>query len=805
VPTSTDVPGRLPVAIDGHPYLADANGFVRETVQVIRQQADVSFEPGESSLNPQGLWRRSQESWVHGAGQVYLDGRKGLSAYSQISQDPERFRSSKGLDCWTQGQISLLHPAMRVWSTANTNLALAIAQGTGLTGDPVMILYAADGNELYWAGIPYSGLNTLALQNGTGWTATNATIAALSQWFRLTATSAAAVTVTSPTGTSGVPVDPGRRYGVEFWSQYVSGGAGRVHRVVVNWYTAAGALISSTTLAPAPGVDSGAPPVLATDTPTAPANAAFASVTLSWATNWSNGEIHEVRSITLGPYDDVSTIGYPDAWTAAVIQAGQAAQPIQSIATDGYNVWAALGTSGLHRTLPGGFSSTADVPGAPGVGQISLVGYANGFLLAAGGSSATGQNTLWQVTSPLSGPALSAAIKTHPNPNFIWTGISPGRSCVYAFGNSGGNGEVYKILFDPNTGTLSSAASMATYLPDGETIHALQFYAGGIVMGTGKGFRLGVADGTGNIDYGPLIPTTWPVRCLEPQDRYCWFGYTNPDASSTGLGRVDLGFLTDNLVPAWAADLMTPETTAQGDVQSVVTFAPYGYTASQRPPVRVFAVSGRGVYIEDPGSRVPTANFQTGTIRYSTSEPKTTRSLDLRHHALPAGATVSAEMQRDTSGTWEAIGSSSTTGAYGPAAPLDLLSETAEAMEFRFTLTRPSPSGTDYSKSPEMTRWTSKVLPVPSTIDETFTIPIEMRTEVLTNTGDGVPYGITVPTEIAYLKALEQSRTLITLQVGADTYTNCFVLASQFKADQWGPGRKWLEGTYTIQISTARG
>jgi hypothetical protein len=791
--TSTDVPGRLPVAI------------ARETVQVIRQQADTSFEPGESSLNPQGLWRRSQESWVHGAGQIYLDGRKGLSAYSQISQDPERFRSSKGLDCWTQGQISLLHPTMRVWSTANTNLQLAIAAATGLTGAPAFILNVADGNELYWAALPYGLFNTLAVQNGTGWTATNATIAASSQWFRLTATAAAAVTATSPTGTAGVPVEPGRRYGAEFWSQYISGGGGKVHRISVTWYTAAGAAISTTTPVAAPGSDAGAPPVVAADSPTAPANAAFASVTVSWATNWAIGEVHEVRSVSIAPYDDVSTIGYADAWTASAIQAGQPAQPIQSITTDGTYVWAALGTSGLHRT-PTSATATADVPAAPGAGQISLVGYANGFLLAAGSStSTTAQNVLWQVNDPLGTPSLSAAIKTHPNPSFIWTGISPGRNCVYAYGNSGGTGEVYKVVFDPNTGALASAASQATYLPDGETIHALQFYAGGIIMGTGRGLRLGTADGAGNIDYGPLVPTTWPVRCLEPQDRYCWFGYTNPDASSTGLGRVDLGFFTDTLVPAWAPDLMTPEATAQGDVQSVVTFAPYGYTASQRPPVRVFTVSGRGVYIEDPGSRVASGTFQTGTIRYSTSEPKTTRSIDLRHHALPAGAVVTVEMQRDSSGTWEAIGSSGTTGSYGPAAPLDLLSETAEGIEFRFTLARPTPAGADYSRTPEMTRWTAKVLPVPSTIDETFTIPIEMRSEVLTNTGDGVPYGMNVPAEIAYLKGLEQNRTLITLQVGALTFTNCFVLASQFQADSWGPGRQWLEGKYVIQVSTARG
>ncbi|HSS10256.1 MAG TPA: hypothetical protein VLL25_10240, partial [Acidimicrobiales bacterium] len=438
-----------------------------------------------------------------------------------------------------------------------------------------------------------------------------------------------------PDGHIGNAGRPGPRLGFAFQSNYISGGAGKVPTIFVTWYTAAGATISSSATFTAPGDDStSGGTVLGTDN--APANAAFVSVTGGYTAAWANGEIHEARTISIGPYDDVSTFGAPDGWYSTVINGAQAAQTVQSLATDGTYIWAALGISGLHRNTTGSISSTVDVPAAPGGGQISLVGYANGFLLAAGSAtSTTGQNTLWVVNDPLGTPTLTV-IKTHANSRFVWTGISPGRSCVYAFGNVGGNGEVYKILFDPNTGSLSPAASFATYLPDGETIHALQFYAGGILMGTGRGVRLGQANGDGSIDYGPLIATTWPVRCLEPQDRYCWFGWTKYDTATSGLGRVDIGFLTDILTPARASDLMTADTT-QGDVIAAVTFAPYGYTANQRPPVRVFTVAGKGLYIEDPGSRVPSAQLLTGTIRFSTSEPKTTHSIDIRHHSLPAG------------------------------------------------------------------------------------------------------------------------------------------------------------------------
>jgi len=789
--TTTDaVPARLPVAINGHAFMANPN-IERTTVPVIRQQADTSTEAGEQTLNPQGLWRRSQESWHHGAGQDFLDGRQGDEA-----TDPHRFRSSKGIDPWTKGQISLLHPTLKTWSTTGTNLYLAVASATA----GVSYLYVSDGTEVYLTFVPYQLLNSNAIQTGTGWTAVNATLAAAANSkIRVTATASAAVSLTSATGTGGIPVDPGRQYSFTFETYNVSGSGAKTPRAFLNFYDAAGAFISSGATATASGPDTGS--AAATGTGTAPANAAFMSITGQWTANWTNGDVHDA-AVAIAPSDDVIGV-FADKWRPMTVNAGQPAQTVQSLASNGSYVWAALGTSGLHRIFSQ--TATADVPAAPASGQVSLVGWANGFLLAAGsnGVSTTLQNTLWLVNDPLGTPTLSV-IKTHADTNFVWTGISPGRNCVYAYGNSGGNGEIYKILFDPNTGSLSTAASFASYLPDGETIHVLTFYAGGIIMGTGKGLRIGTADGAGNIDYGPLIETPYPVTCLEPQGRYCWFGWQAYDSTNSGLGRIDLGFLTDTLTPAYASDLMTADTSS-GAVQSCVTFTPFGYSADLRPPVRVFTVSGKGVYVEDSGSRVLTGTIQTGTIRFSTSEPKTTRSLDIRHHALPAGGPISAEMQRESSGTWTSVGSSSTTGSYGPAAPLDLQDLNAEAIEFRLTLDRPDNSGTDYTQSPELTRWTAKVLPTPSTIDETFTIPIIMRARTLTGQADGTPYDIDVAAEIAYLKGLERTRQLIDVQIGGETITDCYVAASRFEQDVWNDDRTVPEGVYTVQIATARG
>jgi hypothetical protein len=128
---SSLVPGVYPVSLNGRPYmLDDSKPFVQRTVPLLRQQADASASPGEASINPEDLWRRSVESWHHGAGQT---------SYDRADSDPFRFRSSKGVDVWTQHALSLLPGTGQELASANTNLQLAVA-GTRL--------YALDGTAL---------------------------------------------------------------------------------------------------------------------------------------------------------------------------------------------------------------------------------------------------------------------------------------------------------------------------------------------------------------------------------------------------------------------------------------------------------------------------------------------------------------------------------------------------------------------------------------------------------------------------------------------------------------------------------
>ena len=131
------VPYIYPVAINGRPYMIDtkSNDFGRQFDARVRDSVDQSAEPGESAINPQGLWRRSQSSWHYGAGQKYSDTAE-AEAY--------RFRSSKGINIWEQGEVSLLPETAVGYSTSNTNLYMATASNRIYVSDGQLIKHTTD-------------------------------------------------------------------------------------------------------------------------------------------------------------------------------------------------------------------------------------------------------------------------------------------------------------------------------------------------------------------------------------------------------------------------------------------------------------------------------------------------------------------------------------------------------------------------------------------------------------------------------------------------------------------------------------
>ncbi len=107
-----------------------ADDFNFSPVQALRPQQDTRDAPGEHSLDPIGLWRRSANSWHLGAGQTVYD-RKTSSEF--------RFDQSTGMDIWTKYHLGLLNDTDAKLASANTNLRFAVAGSH---------LYLTDGTAL---------------------------------------------------------------------------------------------------------------------------------------------------------------------------------------------------------------------------------------------------------------------------------------------------------------------------------------------------------------------------------------------------------------------------------------------------------------------------------------------------------------------------------------------------------------------------------------------------------------------------------------------------------------------------------
>jgi hypothetical protein len=150
--TSSSVPSLFPVALNGRPYALqwekEAIGvwgakYKHVSLPLLRGQADQSNTPGEQSISPENFWRRSQESWTLGSGQVQQD-----RATSQAA----RFNTSKGVNPWTPFQLSLLNDVSNVRASANTSLASVVCSS---------YVYLADGASLVFAQAPLSAWTTV--------------------------------------------------------------------------------------------------------------------------------------------------------------------------------------------------------------------------------------------------------------------------------------------------------------------------------------------------------------------------------------------------------------------------------------------------------------------------------------------------------------------------------------------------------------------------------------------------------------------------------------------------------------------
>ena len=350
---------------------------------------------------------------------------------------------------------------------------------------------------------------------------------------------------------------------------------------------------------------------------------------------------------TTDPYAVTPTYTDSDIWGAETNEA------VLSITSSGQHIYATGAVNGIHRGTYGSTSGShySDL-------LADLIRWCKQRLMAAKGPS------IYEV---IAAGAAPAAAFTHALTTWVWTDFTEIGPAILASGWSGEKSTVYGATIQQD-GTLGVWREVTEGgLPDGEIIRCMNSYLGFVFLGTNKGVRVATHDAEGNLTYGPLVPVdvTVDVRCFEPQDVYMWFGWTNLDSSSTGLGRLDLRTFTATLRPAYASDLMA---TTQGNVLGVCTHS----------SKRVFAVSAHGFYAEKT-TYVTTGTLTTSKIGFGTTIDKIAKILELDMQANSGSVAMSI---LDANDIVTSLGSTtedfSETGARSTRSP---------AFSLRFTVT----------------------------------------------------------------------------------------------------------------------
>lgn len=601
---STLVPDVFTVSIGGRPYMIDLDQpfyrqYRRQIAPLIRTQADTSKLPGEQTLDPNGLWRRSFEDWSLGAGQRYLDRETSVN---------NGFWQSKGVDCLSaKWQIGLLPDTSNQKSSANTNLQVVAANG---------YVYVADGNTL----------------------------------------------------------------------SYTSSLAGTV------------------------------------------------------------------------------------SWTAVT---GTPASPVLSIATDGYDVYAAYAT-GIWYTAAGAASATQIVTSSLAAG--CQIGYVNGRLMVANGQS------LYNVVS-YSSSALPTALLTTNNPNTKWTGFASGNNFLYVAGNVGGVGYVWGVTVTADGASLSAPVVELT-LPAGEQVTAIFGYLGQLVIGTTLGVRYAQTSSSG-IEMGSLItgqlpnsygPTS-PVQCAAGYGRWVWFGWTNYDSGSTGLGRLDLeNFVITGALPAFASDRMA---TAQGPVTGVAVLN----------GTVIFAVSGQGFYV-DSTSLVASGKVNSGYILYDLTDPKITSLLDIQTVGALTYGSYSAAIATDGGAFTSVL--THTPGEPEPVS-VSLPGNSGQRFELQLTLNR---DGTTPSQGPLITRWTLRVYPAPRR-PVTWQLPLIFNERIVENSMGSQGFDPFV--ELQALELMAAQGLPVTYQEANQSF-QVFVQDVQFIPDELTSDKHYYNGLCLVNL-----
>ena len=448
---------------------------------------------------------------------------------------------------------------------------------------------------------------------------------------------------------------------------------------------------------------------------------------------------------------------------------GEPASNVQSMATDGNDVYIAFVSDGIRKIDTSVDPAVVDATKfVTGTDNFYLIGFAKNYMFGAY------SHVLRLI--PASGTSLTAAI-TPDDTTFTWVGLATGQNAVYAAGFSGKKSLIYKITIKAD-GTLD-AGVVALQLPTGEVVTSISAYLGFVLLGTNKGVRYCSTDTDANLIAGQLIPTSGAVQKFASNGRFSYFTWSNYDGVSTGLGALDLSVFTAPNTPAFATDLMR---TSTADVTNVVIFddpvTPYATK-------KVFTISGVGVIAEDADNLVASGEIETGTWRWGIPDRKFIAKIDTRSTPLVGSITSYFKIDDgayESAGTWSVT--SDTENSFNGSD-----SKAIEA-EFKFVLERATAT-----TGPTFTRWMARAYAAPFR-SQVFSIPIMLHKSI---TVRGKEYYYDVDEEQTFFDGLIDSPRIVTLQIGS--FTHNVILEDIVWEPVDSVGNSWaFEGTLVVTL-----
>ena len=726
------------------PYRREA--FRHRTIPSQRQSINLTNITGEGTVNTEGLWRREQTEWSMGAGQYSLD-RKGDSQET-------RFLSSKGVDVFSFPlQATLLPDTYRLdgSGTVGAGFIMSRCGDYVVTANGATVTYynsswsptACTVGSTY-GGSAWSVVNSITTNDAYCFIATDTGIwfcqIGVSSVFQLYAApdtttgftggytlvrwandqliasnksrvyailprdgSATAPYGSAPSTGSGTTViqdvqssqlafaTTGSAY---FFSKIAHGLTvgqkivvlGAQNTTPITSFTVSGGVVTATDPTLAHGLVVGEP----------------ISVSLTYTGGKVIVETSMVASVT-------SANTYTFQTSKVLTNANFAVGQVQGSATAGYGYNQSFNVAAVQSATEFSIATTPDL------GDIALGG---------------------TVTTPVSADVLY----THENPNWVWSDATDGETQIYFSGYvqspSGKkySGCIYRSDLPGSSTTnatqtsVISATAVAQPWELNTPIQALPMspdeyptcvksYLNFIFVGTNRGIRMTqtlsiydpTATATGDLKSGPLIPNilqpvTLPVTAIVGDGRFVWFAWSNYDASSTGLGKLDLStyIAGDPLAPAYASDIMV---TGQGAINSL------DWNPNTNTPMMAVASKGiYGPYATNSGGNmvvsryVPSGTLTSGIFDYGISDPKVPVYFDYTA-VTPGSTTVTATDSVDGGAS-----TSATSGTHQANQGYPVTQTRGRQFSVTVTMNAATTTTTD-DTSPTLQRWVLKSWP----------------------------------------------------------------------------------------------